>query len=58
MKLKWWDYAFPDFNGVGFELDINLYLDEIQSRIEDEKIKPYTPKKLYFTDIVSQAQTN
>ncbi|MCR8679838.1 MULTISPECIES: CatB-related O-acetyltransferase [Campylobacter] len=52
LKLKWWEYHFADFDGIDAMKDINYYLDELESRIQNQTIKPFYPRKMQFEELI------
>jgi acetyltransferase-like isoleucine patch superfamily enzyme len=50
LSLAWWDYAFSDFEGLP-STDPDVFIDGLQSRIEEGACKPYLPPIVYGSDI-------
>ena len=56
MGLKWWEYHFADFDGIDNKKDINYYLDELESRIQNHAIKPFNPRKMEFKELIQRSK--
>lgn len=56
LGLKWWEYHFADFDGIDAKKDINYYLDELESRIQNHAIKPFNPRKMEFKELIQRSK--
>lgn len=56
LRLKWWEYHFADFDGIDAKKDINYYLDELESRIQNRAIKPFNPGKMEFKELIQRSK--
>jgi len=50
-KAAWWDYAFPHFGDLPFNRP-EIFLDDLESRIETGSLKPYRPKKIDVYNVI------
>lgn len=51
LKLKWWEYAYWDFEGIKAEDDIRVFIAKMKDLIETNKIQKFTPDALTFDDL-------
>lgn len=56
LKLEWWEYHFTDFKGIDLFSDINYYLDEVEKKIQSNKIKPFNPRKMFFKELEQRSK--
>ncbi|WP_236842825.1 hypothetical protein [Campylobacter lanienae] len=56
LGLKWWEYHFADFDGIDAKKDIDYYLDELESRIQNHAIKPFNPRKMEFKELIQRSK--
>ncbi|MDY3113732.1 MAG: CatB-related O-acetyltransferase [Helicobacter sp.] len=58
LRLKWWEYHFSDFRDISLFLDINEFLDKLESKILRGEIKPFSPKKMEFSELIQRSRQN
>ncbi|TQR60214.1 CatB-related O-acetyltransferase [Campylobacter troglodytis] len=56
LASKWWEYHFSSFAGMGFHKGINAFLDEFERRVEKDEIKPFSPLKMHFEELIERSK--
>lgn len=51
LELKWWQYGFADFKGIGVDEPIEVFIEKLKIKIEGKEISPFYPKCLTFHDL-------
>lgn len=51
--LRWWDYAFWDFEDFDVKSDIIKFCDFLESKVKNDSIVKYTPEVLTIRDFYS-----
>ena len=51
-KIKWWEYAYWDFDGIYGADKIEVFLDKFQKLIDDGNLKKHHPKYVTGKDIL------
>ncbi|MBC1734146.1 CatB-related O-acetyltransferase [Listeria seeligeri] len=45
-ELQWWNYAYPDFQGIDGGTDIETFVEKVSSQVKQGQIEPFQPKAL------------
>ncbi|SUX05517.1 CatB-related O-acetyltransferase [Campylobacter lari] len=53
LKIQWWNYHFADFSDIDLKLNINMYLDILEDKINNYRIQEYKSRKIYFSEIIN-----
>lgn len=55
LKLQWWQYHFASFSGIDLDMNIEKYLDILESRIQKNEIQPFIARKVFFNDMAKMS---
>lgn len=50
LNLKWWQYAYTDFNGIQGNTKIELFIETLETMIEKGELAPYEPEPITIKD--------
>jgi len=53
---NWRNYNFAQFQGIDLDLEINEYLEALESRINTKQIKVFSAPKLSFLALVEESK--
>ena len=56
LASKWWEYHFSSFEGISFHKGIAAFLDEFERRVEKGEIKPFSPLKMHFEELIERSK--
>lgn len=52
LNLKWWQYAYTDFNQIQGDTKIELFIDTLETMIAKGELSPYEPEPITINDFV------
>lgn len=50
-RVAWWEYAYTDFAGVATKDEPDVFLDKLETLIEDGSVEIFRPRTIEFSDI-------
>lgn len=53
LELRWWDYAYWDFEGIKAEDTIEIFIKKMKQLITDKKIEKFVPDVVNYDDLRS-----
>lgn len=58
LKLKWWDYAYWDFEDISTKDSPEIFCDKLERLILEEKIEKYCPRSITIKDLEEVTSEN
>lgn len=52
LNLKWWQYAYTDFNTVQGDIEIDQFIDILEKLVAKGELLPYEPETITIRDFV------
>lgn len=53
LELRWWDYAYWDFEGIKAEDTIEIFIKKMKQLITDKKVEKFVPDVVNYDDLRS-----
>lgn len=51
LGLKWWQYGFADFKDINMDDNIDVFIEKLQNKVDQNRIKPFCPKTFTIEDL-------
>lgn len=58
LELRWWDYAYWDFEGVKAEDNIEIFIKKIKRLISSQKLEKFAPDTVGYDDLKSNRKND
>jgi len=52
LNLKWWKYAYTDFDMIQGDVEIELFIDTLERMIAKGELSPYEPEPITIKDFI------
>lgn len=58
LELRWWDYAYWDFEGIKAEDNIEIFIEKMKQLIINHKLEKFEPDTVKYDDLKSKERTD